>query len=49
MGEAGTFLNVSGVILAVAYLLVNLPFQIQASRNLKTLRDQLEGEILELR
>jgi len=48
-GEAGIFLNVSGVILAVAYLLVNLPFQIQASRNLKTLRDQLEGEILDLR
>ena len=44
-GEMDVFLNASGLILLGAYLLVNIPFQIQASRSLKDLTDRFEGRL----
>jgi len=45
-GEMDVFLNASGLILPAAYLLVNIPFQIQASRSLKDLTDRFEGRLI---
>jgi hypothetical protein len=48
-GEMDVFLNASGLILLAAYLLVNIPFQIQASRSLKDLTQRFKGKLVKLR
>jgi hypothetical protein len=45
-GEMDVFLNVSGIILLAAYLMVNIPFQIQASRSLKDLTERFKGKLV---
>jgi hypothetical protein len=45
--EMNIFLKNSLLILFGGYILVNLPFQIQASRNVGDLLKKLEGEILQ--
>ena len=45
-GEPGIFFNALWMILLGAYLLVNVPFQIQASGSIKELAEKLDGEVI---
>ena len=45
-GNMDVFLNSSVLILLGAYLFVNIPFQIQAARNVEDLIERLEGKII---
>lgn len=45
-GNMNVFVNASVLILLGAYLLVNIPFQIQATRNVDDLIQKLEGKTI---
>mgnify|MGYP000105396955 CR=1 FL=1 len=46
VGETGVFLSATGYIFLAAYVLVNLPFQVQAARSLRALVRDLEGKMV---
>jgi hypothetical protein len=47
-GEMDIFINSSLIILVSAYLLVNIPFQIQSTWSLKHLADQFNGNLMKV-
>jgi hypothetical protein len=48
-GELSVFVSATAIILISAYLLVNIPFQIQAIWSMKDLTEKLKGELTKLK